>query len=720
MNFDFINVEEANIHGINNPIFLIKGIVREDNYVIEIFEDDEKLSYETLPSLFFNGFCIEAKLKKQSSKIEVYILIDGKKQLICERTNRKSKRIKRKILKIISPFSNFIIKIIIGFKSFVLTLGKGVRFLWKEHHFIVPISLWKKYINDFKVKIKYLIKGSDCYNPFIQNEYLAWLENHSEDNTEQEIFIYNPLISVLIPVFNIKRDLLSACIDSILQQTYKNFEICLVDDCSTLLETKQVLLEYEKKDKRIKVKFRDTNGHISNATNDALEMANGIFVGLVDNDDLLTTDALYENVKALNHDKTIDMIYSDEDKIDLNGKRRDPHFKPDFSPDSLLSSNYICHFTVLRKSIMEKIGGFRVGYEGAQDYDLFLRFTENTNNIYHISKVLYHWRMIPGSTSMAIDNKNYAIERGKLALEDAMKRRNINANVLIHKSVPYYLIDYKYENEPKVSIIIPTKDYPEILKKCLDSIYEKTLYKNYEVVVVNNNSSKPETFSLLDSYKNKYNNFSVLDANFEFNYSKLNNLAVQQTNSDYILLLNNDTEVITDNWLNVMVGYAMQPHIGAVGPKLLFLDHTVQHGGVVVGVGGIANHAFLGEDGTSYGMYGRLSTPYNYSAVTAACLMVSRKKYLEVNGLEEDLMVAYNDIDFNLKLLEAGYYNVFVPQVELYHYESKTRGLDTTGEKYQRFLTEQHYMHKKWGNKIDNDHFYNKNFSLKKCFMLDK
>ncbi|MEG2993602.1 MAG: glycosyltransferase, partial [Bacilli bacterium] len=357
---------------------------------------------------------------------------------------------------------------------------------------------------------------------------------------------------------------------------------------------------------------------------------------------------------------------------------------------------------------------------GAQDYDLFLRFTENTNNIYHISKVLYHWRMIPGSTSMAIDNKNYAIERGKLALEDAMKRRNINANVLIHKSVPYYLIDYKYENEPKVSIIIPTKDYPEILKKCLDSIYEKTLYKNYEVVVVNNNSSKPETFSLLDSYKNKYNNFSVLDANFEFNYSKLNNLAVQQTNSDYILLLNNDTEVITDNWLNVMVGYAMQPHIGAVGPKLLFLDHTVQHGGVVVGVGGIANHAFLGEDGTSYGMYGRLSTPYNYSAVTAACLMVSRKKYLEVNGLEEDLMVAYNDIDFNLKLLEAGYYNVFVPQVELYHYESKTRGLDTTGEKYQRFLTEQHYMHKKWGNKIDNDHFYNKNFSLKKCFMLDK
>ncbi|MFV0394650.1 MAG: glycosyltransferase family 2 protein, partial [Coprobacillaceae bacterium] len=541
-------------------------------------------------------------------------------------------------------------------------------------------------------------------------------------NESQEVvdFDYNPLISILIPVYNIEKHYLSECLDSILNQTYTNFEVCLVDDCSKKQETLETLKEYIEKDNRIKVHYRTENGHISKASNDALAMANGEFIALVDNDDLITENALYENVKALNNDRTIDMLYSDEDKLDLKGRLRDPHFKPDFSPDSLLSSNYICHFTVLRKSLVEKIGGFRVGYEGAQDYDLFLRFTEQTNKIHHIDKILYHWRMIEGSTAATIDNKSYAIQKGIKTLEDAMQRRGVNAVVSAHGSAPYYFVEYQYEEEPKISIIIPTRDYADVLEKCLVSLFKKTEYKNYEVIVVNNNSQKKETFNLFDHYKEKYSNFKVIDANIEFNYSKLNNLAVEQSEGEYIVLLNNDTEIISSNWLNVMVGYASQPPIGAVGPKLLYPDNTVQHGGVVLGVGGIANHAFLEFSAFDLGFYGRLAVPYNYSAVTAACLMISKTKFKEVGGLEEELMVAFNDVDFNMKLLEKGYYNLFVPQIELYHHESKSRGLDTTDEKYKRFLSEHDFMHNKWGNKLIQDRFYNKNLSLKKCFALDK
>ena len=370
-------------------------------------------------------------------------------------------------------------------------------------------------------------------------------------------------------------------------------------------------------------------------------MASGEFIGLMDNDDLLAKNALYECVKVLNNNPQIDFIYSDEDKIDLSGKRRDPHFKSDYAPDSILGSNYICHFEIMRKSIVDEIGGFRVGLEGAQDYDIFLRFFEKTTSekIYHIPKILYHWRMIEGSTAAEIDNKGYAIERGRQAVADSLSRRGINADVKVHPQVPYYIVEYKYSNAPLISIIIPTKDYAEVTEQCLKSIYEKTTYPNFEVILMNNSSEKKETFALFEKYKDNYSNFKVVDANYEFNYSKINNQAAAVAKGEYIVLLNNDTEIITPNWLEIMVGYAMQPHIGAVGAKLLYPDNTVQHAGVILGIGGIAQHAFIGCSRNDPGFYGRLSVPFNYSAVTAACLMVAKSKFNEVNGLEEYLQV---------------------------------------------------------------------------------
>ena len=543
-------------------------------------------------------------------------------------------------------------------------------------------------------------------------------ENTKE--TEYKELKYQPKISILIPVYNIERRYLAACLDSILSQTYDNYEVCLVDDHSTLEETKSALTEYKNKDKRIKVKYRSENGHISRTTNDALKMATGDFVALMDDDDLLTPDALYKIVSVLNKNKSLDLIYSDEDKLNPKGLYCDPNFKPDFSPDTLLSLNYICHLVVLRRKIVEEVGGFTVGLEGAQDHDLLLKVTEKTNKIYHIPEILYHWRMIEGSTSMTISNKSYATDKGKLAIENALARRNIKGTVEKDELSTYYRVYYTYEKEPKISIIIPTRDYVDILKTCIDSIYEKTNYKNYEIIIANNDSKEKKTLDFFDEYKKKYKNFKVVDCIMEFNYSRINNIAVEKATGEYIVLLNNDTEVITGDWLKIMVGYAMQKHIGAVGPKLLYPDETVQHGGVILGLGGVASHAYIGATRDDFGMYGRLRVPYNYSACTAACLMIKKTKFLEVGGLEENLKVAYNDIDFNIKLLEKGYYNVFLPNVELLHYESKSRGLDTTSEKYKRFQLEEKYMYDKWKSKLTEDRFYNPNFSKKGWFMLDK
>lgn len=610
-------------------------------------------------------------------------------------------------------------KILSIFKRSVIVFGRGMRFLWREHHMIVPPALWKKYILKFIRRVKE--RGEILWNPFIQDDYHKWISIF-EDNTKIKQLKYSPLMSILIPVYNVKRLYLSECLDSILNQTYQNFEVCIVDDCSTNQETIEVLKEYKLKDNRIKIKRRAENGHISCATNDALDMASGEFICLVDNDDTLAPNALYENVLLLNEHNNADFIYSDEDKLDVHGSRCEPHFKSDFAPDTLLGINYICHFSVLRTSLVKEIGGFREGFEGVQDHDLFLRITEKTKNIYHIPKVLYHWRMIEGSTAVAVDNKGYAVEKGINAIKEALERRNVyGAKVESINNSTVYKVEYNYEKEPTVSIIIPMRDFADVTEVCLKSVFELTDYKNYEVVLVDNNSEKQESFELFERYKKQQKNFRIVKADMEFNYSAINNLAVNTCDTDVIVLLNNDTEIITPEWLKIMVSYAIQPHVGTVGPKLLYPDMTIQHGGVLLGLGGaVAAHAFISHPRDDEGVYGRLKIPYNYSAVTAACLAVERKKYDQVNGLNEKLKVAYNDIDFNLKLLAAGYYNLFIPQVELIHYESKSRGLDSTSEKYKQFITENNYMYEKWRKYIEEDPYYNKNFSKMGVYMLDR
>lgn len=709
--YDFVGIDEQGIFGINHPMFIMKATIDLKDYEIKLVIDDRESKDYDLINLGNNKtFIIQVKLPKESKKVKVYIVTDEKEYKICELNNTLISRIKHKIVGVLrKAFSKV--------KIFCHVMRKGIAFMWREYHFLVPPRMLKKYFNDFKVSMR----SGDLrfYDPFNRIEYNKWLKNQKE---EKEVELkYRPLISLLIPVYNIGREYLSECLDSILNQTYDNFEVCLVDDCSTKEETKETLLEYQEKDKRIKVKFRKKNGHISNATNDALKMAKGEFIGLIDDDDLLTPNALYENVKVLNENKKLDFIYSDEDKLSIENTLCDPHFKPDWSPDTLLSLNYICHFAVIRKSLVEKVDGFTVGLEGAQDHDLFLKITEKTKNIYHIQKILYHWRMVEGSTSMTIDNKSYATDKGKMAIENALKRRNIAGHVEKDALSTYYRVVYDYKKEPLISIVIPTRDYVDILKKCVDSIYEKTTYKNFEIIVANNDSKEQETLDFFKEYQKKHKNFKVVDCIMEFNYSRINNIAVKKAKGEYIVLLNNDTELLTPNWLELMVGYAMQDHIGCVGVKLLYPeDKTVQHAGVILGLGGVASHAYIGEQREALGMYGRLRVPYNYAANTAACIMVNKKKFMEVGMLNEELKVAYNDVDFNIKLLEKGYYNVVLPQVELLHYESKSRGLDTTSEKYKRFLEESQYMWDKWENYLKHDPFYNENFTKKMWFKLDK
>lgn len=712
--YDFVGIKTQSIYGIRNPNLVVVGTTEKPNCDFKVIADGKEIPF-TLNRLEDNGFSINAKLNKNDKVIKVIMIVGKDKYTIVDINNKLSGRIKRKI-------SSVLKKVWTVLKAVFVTLGKGICFFWKEYHFLVPPKLWPKYWRDFKARVKARSGNVIFYNPYDKKEYNLWLKNNEViEEPDLSKLKYKPLISILIPTYNIGEAYLNECIDSVLNQSYDNFEICIADDASKNKETLDTLKKLEKKDKRIKIKYRKENGHISKATNDALSLAKGEFIALLDDDDVLSPNALYEMVKALNENKKLDFVYSDEDKLDVDGVRCDPNFKPDWSPDTLLSLNYICHFTMIRKSLVEEVGGFEPGLEGAQDYDLFLKCTEKTENIYHIPKILYHWRKVEGSTSMTMSNKNYALERGKKAIENALKRRKINGIVEIDEKSLYYKVIYKYDKEPLISIIIPTRDYMDITKQCVDSIYDKTTYKNFEIIIANNQSKEKETLDFFDEYKKKHDNFRVVDCNINFNYSKINNMAIKKAKGEYIVLLNNDTEVITPEWLSIMVGYAMQKHVGAVGVKLLYPDDkTVQHGGVILGLGGVASHAYIGAKRDDFGIFGRLRVPYDYAANTAACLMVSKKKYDEVGGLEEKLEVAYNDIDFNIKLLKAGYYNVFLPNVELLHYESKSRGLDTTGAKYQRFLVESDYMYKKWDKYINNDPFYNPNFSKKGWFVLDR
>lgn len=523
-----------------------------------------------------------------------------------------------------------------------------------------------------------------------------------------------PRISILVPVYNTPLKYLKEAIESVIQQTYPHWELCMVDDCSTEPRVKKLLHSFAVKDDRIRVAYRTVNGHISLTSNDALAMATGDYVLLLDHDDLLAANCLLEIVKGLNAYPQTELLYSDEDKVDDAGHHQQAHFKPDWAPDHLLSRNYMGHVVVLKKTLIDAIGGFRAGFEGSQDYDLLLRASEQTTHILHIPKVLYHWRIHGLSAAQGEDVKPYAYIAAKKALEEALQRRGVRGSVKYLAGLRGYRIDYDIAAEDKVSIIIPTKDQVALLKNTIDSIVEKTDYANYEIIVLNNNSNTKEFEAWRKEYVSRYpGRLQVVDAHFSFNFSRLMNLGHELSTGKHLLLLNNDVEVIHRDWLRIMVSYSQQARIGAVGVRLLYPDDTIQHAGVIVGLGGIAGHTFVGSHREEAGYFNYIQSVNNYSAVTAACLMCRRDAFEQVGGMDEQFEVEYNDVDFCLKLMKAGYNNVYLPQVELYHYESATRGHPhQSKESYERHLKEMKLFKDKWQDVIDHDPFYNPSLNL--------
>lgn len=524
-----------------------------------------------------------------------------------------------------------------------------------------------------------------------------------------------PLISIIMPVYNVEPRWLVAAIQSVIQQLYPHWELCIADDGSTRQETLATLRQIE--DPRCKVTFLDRNQGIAAASNAALALAHGDYAAFLDHDDELTVDALYHMVKAINnHDP--DLIYSDEDKLSLEGYYLEPHFKPDYSPDLILSTNYICHLSVYRRTLLDQLADdghyLREGFEGSQDHDLVLRALDHTDRVHHIPRVLYHWRMIPGSTAARYDSKDHAWEAGRRAVEDTLQRRGIAGAALLGRYPGTYRVKRTLQGQPLISILLPFRDQPGWLRQCLDSILEKTTYPHFELLGISNHSVEPETAALMAHYAAGDQRIRFFRYDVPFNYAAINNFAATQATGEHLLLLNNDMAVITPDWLEALLEHSQRPEVGAVGAKLHYPDDTVQHGGVIVGVGGIAGHAHKNFQRHHPGYFTRLWLIQNLSAVTAACLMIKKSLYATLGGMDErHLAVAFNDVDFCLRLREHGYLNVFTPYCELYHHESRTRGYEDTPQKQQRFVQEIAYMRKRHATILHNgDPYYNPNLPL--------
>ena len=540
--------------------------------------------------------------------------------------------------------------------------------------------------------------------------YKKWIRKHEKHRNKVKVLSYKPLISIVTPVYNTKKQYLIQMIESVFDQNYANWELCIADDASSLEETLEVLNYYESKDMRIKIVYREENGHISEASNSALALATGEYVTFLDHDDLLSPDALYRMVRRLNKKPHLKLLYSDEDKIDEHNKRYDPHFKSGWNPDMFFSQNYLSHLTMIKKDIVDNIGGFRVGYEGSQDYDLYLRCLPYINNteIGHIEHILYHFRVIDTFTTVNPNTKKYTTSSAVRALQDYFTHMGEKVTVGRGLVDNTYKVTYHVEMDPPlVSIIIPTRDQQRLLEKCINSILKNTDYKNYEIIILDNESSENKTLEYFNELKQS-SNVRIIEYHHPFNFSAINNFGVTHAKGKVIAMLNNDAEVISTHWLTELVQHALRPEIAAVGAMLYYRDDTIQHAGVVLGIGGVAGHSHKYFPKDSLGYFSRLKIIQNYAAVTGACIVVKKSLYEEVGGLdEENLSVAFNDVDFCLKLQAKGYRNLWTPYVELYHHESKSRGSENTKEKQERFGKEVTYMKRKWKGNLKNDRYYN-------------
>ena len=561
-------------------------------------------------------------------------------------------------------------------------------------------------------------------------EYLYWIHAHKVRKKElkrqaEHQFSWTPKISIVIPLYNTPIPFLKELLDSICGQSYGNWQLCLAD-ASTEDAPGQFIQQEYGREKRIQYRRLKENLGISENTNQAIQMAEGEYLMLSDHDDVLEKDALYEIVRILNEAPDTDLVYTDEDKVSMDGEHYfEPHFKPDFNLGLLRSNNYICHITVVRRTLMEELGGLRKEFDGAQDYDLVLRCAEKTGKIRHVPRILYHWRSHPGSTAVNPESKQYAYDAGLHALQEHYRRMGLEAAVERRENMPgYYRTDFKVRGNPLVSVIIPNKDHAEDLRRCLTSVFEKTTWENYEVLVAENNSEEEETFAYYDEIKQQYGDrIRILKWEREFNYAAINNWAAAQAGGEYLLFLNNDTEVISPEWMSHMLGFCSQKDTAAVGAKLYYGDDTIQHAGVIVGICGVAGHIFCGRSRLDSGYAARAKVSQDLSAVTAACMMVKASAFHEVQGFEEMYAVAYNDVDLCMKLRKKGWRILFDPDSELYHYESKSRGLEDTPEKQERFKKEEKLFRTRWPEILEaGDPCYNVNLTDKAgdCSLREK
>ena len=548
-------------------------------------------------------------------------------------------------------------------------------------------------------------------------EYQEWYEKNKPSEEElarqrKKKWKDPVVISVLVPAYRTPEFFLKQMMESVLLQTYPYLELCIADGSGTDDSVEKVVKEYQKKDPRVRYRRLEKNEGIAGNTNAAIEMASGDYLALFDHDDLLSLNALFEVASAIEKEKA-DVIYTDEDKVTSDLKEHfQPHFKPDFNPDLLCANNYICHLFVVKRSLALKLGGQDPAYDGAQDYDFIFRCTENAEKIVHVAKILYHWRVHQASTADNPSSKLYAFDAGKRAIEAHLARIGAKAEVSHTKDLGFYRVKYQVQGNPMVSIVIPNKDEKETLKKCLESIWKKTSYPNYEIILVENNSTTQE---IRDYYKelDGKKRVRVVYWDKEFNYSAINNFGISYAKGEYILCLNNDITVISPDWLEELLANCQRPEVGIVGARLYYPDNTIQHAGIVLGMGGCAGSLFVGLARSRGGYLHKAALQQDLSAVTAACFMVKKEVFEKVGGFEEKLAVAFNDVDFCLKVRHAGYLVVYDPYAELYHHESKTRGYENTEAKKRRFQEEIEYMRCHWMPDILRDPYYNENLSLK-------
>ena len=567
----------------------------------------------------------------------------------------------------------------------------------------------------------WLYRFHEAHHVGVSLDYQAWIQRFDTLNEgdlrymreRARSFAHKPVISVLVPVYNTPEEWLRRCIDSVLAQTYEHWQLCIADDASTAPHVARVLAQYAARDPRITVVSRTRNGHISEASNSAFQAATGTYIALLDHDDELARHALYLMAKALNEQPALKLIYSDEDKLDDQGVRFDPYFKPDWNPELFLSHNMVCHLTVYEAELIRDLGGFRRGFEGSQDYDLALRCVARLrpDEIGHVPHVLYHWRAIAGSTALSGSAKAYAEDAGRRALVEHMKAVGEAGAMVTPVTGGYRVKRSLGASEPKVSLIIPTRDRVDLLSRCVESILDITRYRNFEILIVDNQSREPETLAYFSNIQPR-GDIRVLSYDAPFNYSRLNNFAAGQAHGDVLGLINNDIEVLHEDWLEEMLAHAVLPQNGAVGAMLYYPDDRIQHAGVIIGLGGVAGHAYTAMPRGYPGQHHRAQLTQNLTAVTAACLLVRRNVFDQVGGLDESFEVAFNDIDFCLRVAQRGYRNVWTPWAELYHYESATRGYEDNPMKKARFDGEVTRMLARWGDSLRWDPAYNPNLGL--------